>query len=134
MDENRLRLLDNQTKEVSSFIGEIFADKNDVTTGPEASKEISKEDASKDILETESTLNPTYQPLYKMLITRESWTTEEVSELCQKHNLMAAGAIESINDWVFTLVDAAIFEDEDDNLLVDQEIKAELQELENLRW
>ena len=134
LDENRLRLLDNQTKEVSSFIGEIFADKNDVTTGPEASKEISKEDASKEILETESTLNPTYQPLYKMLITRESWTTEEVSELCQKHNLMAAGAIESINDWVFTLVDAAIFEDEDDNLLVDQEIKAELQELENLRW
>ena len=128
LDENRLKLLDSQTKEVSSFIGDIFADEGDDT---EEYKETAKEAVYKEILDTENTLSPVYRPLYEILITRESWTINEVKELCQKHNLMTAGAIESINDWVFTLVDAAIFEDEGGNLLVDQEIKEELQELEN---
>jgi hypothetical protein len=127
-NEERLKKLDQETKEVSAFIGSIFSEEDELVE--EEQRE--GEDNTGSIQEeaSESNLDSIFLPIYKTLLSKDSWSRSDVDDLCKKHNLMTDGAIEAINDWSFTVLDAAIFEDEGDTILVDQEIKEELIELE----
>ncbi len=42
---------------------------------------------------------------------------------------MLGGALEVINDWSFTMVDAPVLDDAEDDIWVDQEIAEELEEV-----
>lgn len=134
LDEERLKLLGRETAEVSAFIGDIFADTgegDDIEKPPhteEAAPEFKHEETDID----ESTLDLIYQPVYEQLIAKDEWSREELATLCQQHKLMLDGTIEAINDWSFNMVDAALLEDEGDLIVIDLEIKQELQEMEQL--
>ena len=72
-----------------------------------------------------SMLDTSHNTLYQELIVKDLWARKEVMELCQKLGLMIDGAIETINDWSFDVVDAPVLEDDDD-IYVDIEIVEEL--------
>ena len=48
-----------------------------------------------------------------MLITRHQWTEDEVSALADEHQLMVAGALETINEWAFESLGDALIEQYD---------------------
>jgi len=77
----------------------------------------------------ENGLDEPHNKLFEKLCTKEQWSRNEVAECCTELNLMIDGAIETINDWSFDLVDAPVIEDDGD-IYVDQEIVEEIRELE----
>ena len=48
-----------------------------------------------------------------MLITRRQWTEDEVAALTDEHQLMAAGALETINEWSFVKYADSLIEEYD---------------------
>jgi hypothetical protein len=65
--------------------------------------------------------------LFESLIRKDKWTREEVETLCRESGLMISGALETINDWSFEKVNAAVLEDDGDAIYVDQEIVEEIE-------
>ena len=53
-------------------------------------------------------LDTAHNSLYNELTAKEQWTRKEVIELCQTLGVMVDGAIETINDWSFDIVDAPV--------------------------
>lgn len=45
------------------------------------------------------------------MITRPHWTEEDFVELTARHGLMAAGALETVNEWAFGVHDEALLEE-----------------------
>jgi uncharacterized tellurite resistance protein B-like protein len=116
LDEELLALHESETSEVQSMLGSIFIDE-------EPSQKEEKILATSD--QTASMLDTSHNTLYQELIVKDQWARKEVMELCQKLGLMVDGAIETINDWSFDVVDAPVLEDDDD-IYVDLEIVEEL--------
>lgn len=130
LDEKRLKELGQETEEISTFIGDIFADEQEEEEATvEQEVEVSTVITSPIEVDEES-LSTKLQPIFELLISQETWPRNEVNTLCKKHNLMTDGTIEAINDWSFTLVDAALIEDDGDTIFIDQEIREELLEQE----
>ena len=73
-------------------------------------------------------LDQAHSQLYEKLCTQAQWSRNEVAKLCGDLNLMIDGAIETINDWAFDLVDAPVVED-DGEIYIDEEIVEEIREL-----
>ena len=69
------------------------------------------------------------QQLYTKLISKESWSFEEMEELCSGLQLMPGGAVETINDWANDNVGAPLIED-GSTVFVDIEIAEELAEMQ----
>jgi tellurite resistance protein len=58
-----------------------------------------------------SGLDEKHTALIREIITRPHWTEDEFSELAAGHGLMAAGALETINEWAFGAHDEALLEE-----------------------
>jgi hypothetical protein len=56
-------------------------------------------------------LDEKHTALIQEIITRPHWTEDEFSELAARHGLMAAGALETINEWAFGAHDEALLEE-----------------------
>ncbi|HHJ0101136.1 TPA: TerB N-terminal domain-containing protein [Yersinia enterocolitica] len=72
-------------------------------------------------------LDNAHSQLYHRLLEKEQWPRKEVTELCKNFNLMLSGALEVINDWSYSVVDAPVLDDADDEIWVDLEIAKELE-------
>jgi uncharacterized tellurite resistance protein B-like protein len=116
LDEELLALHESETSEVQSMLGSIFVDEEP----PQKEEQILTTSN-----QAGSMLDTSHNTLYQELIVRDQWARKEVMELCQKLGLMLDGAIETINDWSFDVVDAPVLEDDDD-IYVDIEIVEEL--------
>ncbi len=55
-------------------------------------------------------LDSEHELLYRKIITKERWSTEEFRELCDDLRLMPEAAFEAINDWTFEEAGAALLE------------------------
>lgn len=110
LDHATLKFHESQTKDVQAMLGAIFVE-DDIT-------ELEK------VVET-SGLDVEHSALYDMLISKEKWKRNDVLAQCQKLNLMIDGALETINDWSFDIVDAPIIDDDGD-VYIDLEVVAEL--------
>ncbi|HBE9077500.1 TerB N-terminal domain-containing protein [Serratia fonticola] len=75
----------------------------------------------------EGSLDSAHSQLYHRLLEKDQWSRNEVTELCRHFNLMLSGALEVINDWSYTVVDAPVLDDADDDIWVDLEIAKELE-------
>lgn len=73
-------------------------------------------------------LDVAHSSLYNQLIEKEVWSTSDVEAMCQSLDLMLSGAIETINDWSFDNIDAAVVE-EDDDIVIDHDSVEELKNL-----
>ncbi|WP_064603636.1 tellurite resistance TerB family protein [Photobacterium sp. J15] len=118
LDENILALHESETNDVQTMLGAIFVDEE-----PEPQNEKQVKSSSG---QSAGGLEASHHELYQSLISKEKWARKEVAELCQKLDLMIDGAIETINDWSFDMVDAPVLDDDDD-IYVDLEVVEELE-------
>lgn len=107
LDDSVLARHESETEDVQGMLGAIFAEDDP----DEAVEDVDAEDTPDD---DEDGLDPAHRKLVDQLITRETWPREEFEALCDGLGLMADGALETINDWSFDLVDDPLLEDDDD--------------------
>ena len=101
LDAARLAAIRSDTERVSSVLGEIFDD-----TANEPDPEV-----------TQTTVLPGLDAKHVLfvreLITKDHWGEEAFHDLCARLGVMAAGAIEDVNEWSFETYDDALLEDYD---------------------
>ena len=120
LDESILAIHESETKDVQSMLGAIF-----VEDSPEEESDDSAMDNS--VVEEEAGIDKPHYALFESLIRKDKWAREEVEALCRDYGLMVSGALETINDWSFEKVDAAVLEEDGDAIYVDQEIVEEIE-------
>ena len=114
LDAETLALHKQETHAVQKVLGNIFTEDTTET-----------EEIPTAVAEVITGLDDAHQKLYEQLITKEKWAREDVMALCDKLRLMPDGAIETINDWSFESVDAALIDDDGD-FCIDFEVAEEL--------
>ena len=116
LDEELIALYESETLKVQRMLNSIFEDEelpHQVEPIPEIAQSI------------HNILDVSHNSLFQKLIIKEQWSKKEVTGLCQNLGLMIDGAIETINDWSFDIVDAPVLDDDYD-IYVDLEIVEEL--------
>jgi uncharacterized tellurite resistance protein B-like protein len=113
LDMGVLALHEEETNHVKSILGNIFEDDDDDLL-PEVNVSIDP-----------SGLDKPHYSLYQKLVEKEQWAKDDFHKLCAELGLMVDGAIETINDWSFSGVDAPVLDDDGD-IFVDFEIVEEL--------
>lgn len=120
LDESILAIHESETKDVQSMLGAIFVEDESVNEFDESTTDYTA-------VEEENGIDQLHYALFESLIRKDKWTREEVEALCRDSGLMVSGALETINDWSFEKVDAAVIEEDDDAIYVDQEIVGEIE-------
>lgn len=120
LDESIIAIHESETKDVQSMLGAIFVE-------DEPTSESDETDTDTTAVEEESGIDKQHYSLFESLIRKDKWTLEEVEALCRDSGLMLSGALETINDWSFDKVDAAVLEEDGDAIYVDQEIVEEIE-------
>ena len=124
LDRKRLQRYEEETKEAQSVLESIFTDE-DLLDEPEIETGADRKAHNGSL----AAVDPQYQRLYEKLITRETWTAEEMEALCAGLQLMTDGAVETINDWAFEQVGAPLIED-GSSVHIDIEIAEEIAALQ----
>lgn len=102
LDASRIAAIRSDTERVSSVLGQIF-DVEDEETGVSAS-------ATQGHLEG---LDLKHGTLVLELIDRDHWSEVEFEKICASHGLMAAGALEVVNEWSFEIYDEPLLDEYD---------------------
>lgn len=113
LDDAALAMYENHTSDAKSLLEGIFTE-DDAIDEPITS-----------VNEEQDGLDDAHLKLYKELSSKDKWTRVEIQKLCSNLNLMIDGAIETINDWAYEVVDAPVLDDDGD-IYVDLEIVEEL--------
>lgn len=111
LDDDILALREMETKDVQNMLHAIFSDEED-TPETEAPSFV-------------DSLDQQHSALFNLLVNKKKWTRNEIEEQCQKLGLMIDGAIETINEWSFDIVEAPVLDDSD-SIYVDTEIVKKL--------
>ena len=106
LDAARVSAVMADTARVSQVLGDIFSDDDD-------DEEDSVDDGVVDADDVFSGLDAPHRAVVSVLITRHQWTEDEIAGLTDEHQLMAAGALEVINEWAFDKFDDALIEEYD---------------------
>ena len=120
LDESLLAIHESETEDVQNILSAIFVEEED-TDGTDNS---ASDGAS---LQEETGIDEKHYALFESLLRKDRWAREEVEALCRDSGLMVSGALETINDWSFDKVDAAVLEEDGDAIYVDQEIVEEIE-------
>ena len=94
------------TVRVSQVLGDIFADDED-DDDEVVDDSVSAAD------DRFGGLDAPHRAVASVLITRQQWTEEEVAALADEHQLMVAGALETINEWAFESLGDTLIEQYD---------------------
>lgn len=111
IDKALLAIHENDTKNAKNMLESIFVEEEPVIEVEVPSNSDGLDDAHKAV--------------YNVLVTKEQWSRDEVQSIFSEYKLMIDGAIETINDWSFDMVDAPVLE-QDDDIFIDLEIVEEL--------
>ena len=99
LDAARIASIRQDTDRVSAVLANIFTtdtpDDDESTATPSAL----------------AGLDAKHTALVRDVITRPHWTEEDFVELTARHGLMAAGALETVNEWAFGVHDEALLEE-----------------------
>lgn len=114
LNEEILALHESETSDAKTMLESIFKDEDE----PEVVIHNS-------VQAEQGGLDDAHKALFEELINKDKWPRNELLELCEKLNLMVDGAIETINEWAYSNVDAPVLDDDGD-LFVDHEIVKEL--------
>ncbi len=117
LDTAKIASYEDETSHVQAMLQNVFYSQNQLEE--ELANSSQKTNAS-------THLDKQHHGFYSQLIEKEKWLRDDAIILCQEHNLMLDGAIETINDWAFDIVDAPMLEDEGSHIYVDFEIVEEL--------
>ena len=103
----RLEKVEKQTKQAQELLSGIFKDNEEGTK--------SRNQENNELL-----------GILKTLLTKESWTRNEVESICQKHHLMIGSVLEQINDYSYNRIEDAVIEDDGDTIYVMTDYKNKL--------
>ena len=106
LDAARVADVMADTSRVSRVLGEVFADSDD-----DDEKEV--DDTTPEAADGFDGLDAPHIAVVSALITRRQWTEDGVASLADEHQLMVAGALETINEWAFNKFDDALIEEYD---------------------
>lgn len=102
LDASRIEYIRTETARASSMLGRIF----DADEGQD-------ETAVEETASALPGLDGKQIALVGELVTRERWTDEDFGRLCEKRGLLAAGALEAVNEWAFDVFGAALLDESD---------------------
>lgn len=105
LDAARIAAVTADTARVSQVLGDIFA--GDEEDEPE---ETEPEPSTDNHFHG---LDASHRAVATALLTRAAWTEDEFADIASAHNLMPAGALETINEWAFERFGDALAEDYD---------------------
>lgn len=120
LDESILAIHESETKDVQSMLSAIFVE-------DEAEDEPDDSSMDSSMADEETGIDKPHYELFESLIRKDKWTRDEVEALCRDSGLMVSGALETINDWSFEKVDAAVLEEDGDAIYVDREVLEEIE-------
>ncbi|MBB4124288.1 TerB N-terminal domain-containing protein [Martelella radicis] len=103
LDSGRIASIRQDTERVSSVLGAIFASDIDDDLDDEP-----HDDVQQHVLPG---LDPVHAGFVIELVTRDQWSEVEFNMLASQHGLMAAGGLETINEWSFSRYDDALIEE-----------------------
>ena len=106
LDAARVSAVMADTVRVSQVLGDIFADDED-DDDEVVDDSVSAAD------DRFGGLDAPHRAVASVLITRQQWTEEEVAALADEHQLMVAGALETINEWAFESLGDTLIEQYD---------------------
>ena len=106
LDAGRVADVLADTARVSKVLGDVFTDGDD-------DDKANVDDTVSETDDRFSGLDAPHMAVVSVLITRREWTEDEVGGLADEHQLMAAGALETINEWAFNKFDNALIEEYD---------------------
>jgi uncharacterized tellurite resistance protein B-like protein len=87
-----------ETREVAMLLAEAMAVDEEDAAIPEA-KPVTE--PAQSLPQNSNGIPARYAKFYQVMIGQSSWPLSEIEALARQHNLMAAGAIEAINEWAF---------------------------------
>ena len=102
LDASRIAAIRSDTERVSLLLGRIF-DPRDEQEGTGTSR-------MPDLLPG---LDRKHAALVGDLVKQQRWTEEGFEQLCARHALLAAGALEAVNEWAFQTYEEAILDEYD---------------------
>ncbi len=106
LDLGRLAAIRTETLGISSLLGEIFADEEEVTA-PVAVEPIPPTTGGGDGLDAK------HSALLVALSTRDEWTSADFERLVREAGLMSGAAREALNEWSLEKHDELVLEGED---------------------
>jgi hypothetical protein len=106
LSSERVASIEAETRLVGAVLGDVFAEPAPDVTAPEETAETESPVAALD-------LDEAHLGLARRLAERASWARADVEELCGQFGLLAAGAIEMLNEAAFDLADEPFLEGDD---------------------
>jgi len=100
LDADRIASIRQDTDRVSAVLADIFA--------ADVYDKDGTEEAPVSVLVG---LDQKHSALVREIISRQHWSEDEFVELAERHGLMAAGALETVNEWAFGAYDEALLEE-----------------------
>lgn len=97
LDTSRIATILSDTERVSSVLGQIFDNEED-------------QDHSTRNQSLLPGLDPIHCTLVLELVTKENWSEVDFEQLCRTHGLMAAGALEVVNEWAFETYEESLLD------------------------
>lgn len=98
LDTARIASIRQDTDRVSAVLADIFTGDEEADPETEAPSPLAG-------------LDEKHTALIRDVVTRPHWSEEEFAELASRHGLMAAGALETLNEWSFGVYDEALLEE-----------------------
>ena len=103
LNEELIRLREQETQQVKRVLEDIFADDE---LEEEKVSEAPTQDSS--ILDA---LDDAHQKFLRHLLTQEKWERSGLHEFCKELGLMLDGAMETVNEWAFKNANALLIQD-----------------------
>ena len=115
LDPERIAQLQKETEEVTALLSNVFAEE---MVEPQA---VSAEEEETAPQPSVLGLDPSYLAFLRMLVSRPTWTRQELADVAADMELMLDGALEHINEATLDNYDIPLVEG-DDPLEINQEI------------
>lgn len=109
LDATRIAALQRETAEVSALLSSVFAEET-----PVSQEQKEERDETSSIVELGPLgLDPEHSVFLRVIMTRDSWSRQELADAAADMELMLDGAIERINEAAFEHLDAPLLEGDD---------------------
>ena len=105
--DERLEKVERQTKQAQDFLADIFKDNDERTA--------STNQENNELLD-----------ILRILLTKDSWTRNDVEMICKKRHLMIGSVLERINDFSYSKVEDGVIEDDGETIYVTTKYKDKL--------
>lgn len=109
LDMARIQALQRETAEVSALLSNVFTEEAPVSE----EKKQEREEAAAVFEPGPLGLDPEHSAFLRLLLTRSSWSRQELADAAADMELMLDGTLERINDASFEHFDAALLEGDD---------------------